>query len=338
MNSSNNTTDLLDRYLQAIGVHLPAATRDDVLAELRANLQAQLDDRAEELNRPLTDPEVADLLKQHGRPILVAARYLPQQYLIGPAIFPYYLMTLRRTIPIVLIICFLLQASNLLFVHTLPELIAGIARCFAQIIAGLLIFVTWFTIVFAIAEYVFNRKHTNPFEASWDPTKLPALKPPFKGKSRASRIADLIFHCLWIAYVLEIPRHPFLILGPSELYLRKFSVTFAPIWHTFYILLIVLLVFQLVTKIFALNTSFDSWKTPLDLVTKLFGVAATAFLATMKTYFVATSPTTNLAALANVNHWMGTSFRIVLVIVLLQLLIEAWKLLRPSLSTRRLVF
>ena len=59
----NTTTDLLARYLQAIGDHLPAATRDDVLAELRANLQAQLDDRSEELNRPLTDPEVAAILK-----------------------------------------------------------------------------------------------------------------------------------------------------------------------------------------------------------------------------------------------------------------------------------
>jgi hypothetical protein len=84
-----NPTDLLARYLQAIGDHLPAATRDDVLAKLRANLQAQLDDRVEELNRPLTEPEVAAILKDHGRPLLVAARYLPQQSLIGPALLPY---------------------------------------------------------------------------------------------------------------------------------------------------------------------------------------------------------------------------------------------------------
>jgi hypothetical protein len=56
---NTNPTDLLARYLQAIGDHLPAATRADVLAELRANLQAQLDDRAEELNRPFTESEVA---------------------------------------------------------------------------------------------------------------------------------------------------------------------------------------------------------------------------------------------------------------------------------------
>jgi len=70
----NATTDLLDRYLQAIGEHLPAASRDDVLAELHTNLQAQIDDRSEEVNRPLTEAEVAAILKDHGRPLVVAAR------------------------------------------------------------------------------------------------------------------------------------------------------------------------------------------------------------------------------------------------------------------------
>jgi hypothetical protein len=58
----NLNNDLLERYLQAIGEHLSTAAREDVLAELRANLQAQLDDRAEELNRPLTDADIAPIL------------------------------------------------------------------------------------------------------------------------------------------------------------------------------------------------------------------------------------------------------------------------------------
>jgi hypothetical protein len=334
----NPTSDLLARYLQAIGEHLPAATRDDVLAELRANLQAQLDDRAEELNRPLTDPEVATILRDHGRPIVVAARYLPQQALIGPAIFPYYLMTLRKAAPFALVLIFLANCANILFVHTMPELIAGILRALGQLIPGLLIFAAWITVAFAIAEYVYTHNHSKPFGASWDPTKLPPIKTQIKGKSRASRIADLIFHCLWILYVLAIPGHPFLILGPGEIALRAFPVTFAPAWQTFYILLLVLLAFQLITKIIALNTSYDRTQTALDLVTKLFGIATTAFLVTMKTYFVATGPSANLTMLANVNHWIGFGFRVVLLITLIDFLVEAWKLVRPSISARSLVF
>ena len=334
----NPTSDLLARYLQAIGDHLPAATRDDVLAELRANLQAQLDDRAEELNRPLSDAEAAAVLKDHGRPIVVAARYLPQQYLIGPAIFPYYLMTLRKAAPFALLIIFLANCSNILFVHTMPELIAGILRALGQLIPDLIMFAAWLTGAFVIAEYVYTHHDAKVIGFSWDPTKLPPLKPQFKGKSRASRIFDLIFHCLWILYVLAIPGHPFLILGPGEIALRAFPVALAPVWQTFYILLLVLLAFQLITKIIALNTHYDRTQTVLDLVTKLFGIATTAYLATMKTYFVATGPSAHLAMLANVNHWIGISFRIVLVITLIDFLVEAWRLLRPSISSRSLVF
>ena len=35
-----------------------------------------------------------------GRPMLVAARYLPQQYLIGPGMFPIYWYTLKKSFPL----------------------------------------------------------------------------------------------------------------------------------------------------------------------------------------------------------------------------------------------
>src|ERR1700743_1954392 len=93
--------DLLERYLQAVGQYLPEATKDDTLAELRVNLLAQMDDRAEELDRPLNDGDVAAILLEHGKPEKVALRYLPQRALIGPAIFPFYMFTLRKMMPLV---------------------------------------------------------------------------------------------------------------------------------------------------------------------------------------------------------------------------------------------
>jgi hypothetical protein len=336
--TANTTIDLLERYLQAIGDHLPAATRDDVLAELRANLQAQLDDRAEELNRPLTEPEVAAILKDHGRPVVVAARYLPQQYLIGPAIFPYYLMALRKATPIALIIYFLARCSSLFFVHTLTDLIGGIAHAVGLLIPDFISFVFWFTVAFAIVEYVYTQNHAKPFGISWNPAKLPAVRPPHQGRSRAARIADLIFHCLWMLYFLAIPSHPYLILGPNEIVLHIFPIAFAPIWHTLYILIIIVLVLQLITKILALTPAFDRWQSALDLLTKLFGVASTAFLATIKTYFVATSPSANQAMLANLNYWANFSFRIILAIAVIDLLVGAWKLFRPALRAKSFAF
>ena len=76
--------EMLNRYLQAVGQYLPAETKDDTLEELRANLLEQMDVLAEELERPLTEGEVAAILKAHGKPEVVAVRYLPQRSLIGP--------------------------------------------------------------------------------------------------------------------------------------------------------------------------------------------------------------------------------------------------------------
>ena len=83
-----NTINLLERYLQAIGRYLPPTTKDDTLAELRANLLAEMDERAEDLGRPLTDAETAGILRAHGKPEQVALRYLPQRSLIGPTHLP----------------------------------------------------------------------------------------------------------------------------------------------------------------------------------------------------------------------------------------------------------
>jgi hypothetical protein len=119
--------DLLERYLQAVGQHLPQETREDVLAELRVNLLAEMDARAEEMERPLTESETAAILKAHGRPMLVAARYLPQRYLIGPAVFPFYLLTLRKAAPLVVLIYFVARGARPSFSKNAGGFAANIA-------------------------------------------------------------------------------------------------------------------------------------------------------------------------------------------------------------------
>ncbi len=83
-------SDHLDRYLRAIGFLLPRGERDDILRELRANLEAELEDRAAERGAPLSDDELIAFLRSHGEPATVAARFQPQRYLIGPAMWPYF--------------------------------------------------------------------------------------------------------------------------------------------------------------------------------------------------------------------------------------------------------
>ena len=87
----------LDRYLKDVRTYLPADQADDIVNELSENLHAQFEDREHALGRPLTDAEREAILKDHGKPLVVAARYRPDdqsfafgRLVIGPALFPAY--------------------------------------------------------------------------------------------------------------------------------------------------------------------------------------------------------------------------------------------------------
>jgi hypothetical protein len=330
--------DLLERYLQAVGQHLAAGTREDVLAELRVNLLAEMDARAEETGKPLTGSEIAAILKAHGRPMVVAARYLPQRYLIGPAVFPFYLLTLRKAAPFVVLLYFLARVGTLLFSPSPGAFAANIASSFAQLVPVLLIFWGAMTLTFAALEF-FHRQHGEGASWNkWDPAKLPPLTHPKKQKSMASRIADLVVHCLLILYVLAIPNHPYLVLGPGAGFLDKLSAGFGPVWRVFYIAMLISLLAQLAVKVMALARGSDRWQAPLNLLTKLFGAVPTALLAFTKVYFVPTSLAANLHTLIQINYWLNVSFRIVLVIVVMDLLVESWQYLRRTVPAQRFAF
>ena len=333
--------DLLERYLQAIGQALPLATRDDVLNELRANLVAQIDDRAEELNRPLTEPELAAILKAHGRPEVVAARYLPQRFLIGPTLFPFYLLTMRRVLPFVVAIYFIANLIRIAVTQNgLGSVAEGLVDSAFQLIPVIFVLLGVMTIIFAILERTYDKFGKAWSLDNWNPSKLPAVKTSNDKKQRslASRIADLAFHCLWMAYVIEVPRHPYLLFGPAVNFIANLEVTWAPAWHAFYVALWFLLLVQLVIKIANLFNALGRWRIPLDLTAKLYSIALTGWLASAGTYVIATGPRIDPLQLAITNHWVGLSIAIVLVFMVLDLAVQAWKYLRGHIPIARLAF
>ena len=87
--------DLVDRYVQAVRQHLPAKQQDDIASELTEDIVSQMSDKQEELGRPLTEAEQEAILKQYGHPYVLAMRYRPQQYLIGPSLFQFYVPALK---------------------------------------------------------------------------------------------------------------------------------------------------------------------------------------------------------------------------------------------------
>jgi hypothetical protein len=87
--------DLVDRYLASVRRNLPPAKADDIAAELADELQSRIEDREARLGRSLTEAETSAMLREFGHPLVIAARYRPHQYLIGPAVYPFYLYAMK---------------------------------------------------------------------------------------------------------------------------------------------------------------------------------------------------------------------------------------------------
>lgn len=94
-------SDLIERYLAAVGRALPEGQRADIVAELRDELLSAVEAREAELGRPLTVGEAEALLLERGNPLAVAGRFRQVQYLVGPEMFPMWWAVLKVVLGVV---------------------------------------------------------------------------------------------------------------------------------------------------------------------------------------------------------------------------------------------
>lgn len=211
--------DLVERYLQAVRFWLPTQQKHDIIAELSEDIHAQIEEQEATLARMLNESELAALLKQRGNPMLVANRYLPQQSLIGPVLFPVYRFVLK-----VVTLCYLgpalLWMATVAFGHLYP---AGQTRQALLTALSSLWFTAFvssatITLVFAILERV-PRLKSRIFE-NWNPRKLPALR-NFNRITRPAASCELTANLLmtiWWATYMRSPivwNHPVIHVSQS---------------------------------------------------------------------------------------------------------------------------
>jgi hypothetical protein len=172
--------DLIERYLQAVQFWLPRQQKDDIIAELSEDLHAQIEEKESGLGRTLTEAEVEAILKQRGRPVLVANRFLPQEHLIGPVLFPIYVFVLKIVMAAYLVPWALVWIG--MTIYSADKRADFAAHWFAKVGEGwgavwstAFLAVGTVTIVFAILERVQAREH---FLEQWEPRKLPPVRNP----------------------------------------------------------------------------------------------------------------------------------------------------------------
>ena len=270
--------ELLDRYLQAVKKHLPLRRQDDILAELRANMESQLEDKESEIGRPLTIGEAEDWLRQMGSPVLVASHYQTHQYLIGPTIFPVYWYVMRTAILWASILYTVVMA--VVIPLTTPNG-ASVMEALLRLPGVLITVAAWITAVFAAIEFAATHypekcpSIANPM-ASWSPAKLPPLEKEDgirRPRNFGTAVAEVVFGFLFLVWLLLIPRHPFLLMGPGVFYLDASPFQLAQIWWVFYWWMVALNVLQLAWR--CTDLARGTWQRPgraQHIVVKAFGL------------------------------------------------------------------
>lgn len=204
--------ELIDRYMQAIRFWLPKDQKRDIIQELSEDLLSQIEEKESALGRKLSENEVAEILKQRGRPTVIAGHYLPQRYLIGPLLFPVYTFVLKMVALFYLLPWLLVWIGLLIFNHgyRAEHLGFGLLGDWAAFWQIALFALAVVTLVFAIVE---RAQAKSKFLDQWDPRKLPAVVKHHKPSFRSRTLLDLFFNANFVVWWLAIGHYPHTFFG-----------------------------------------------------------------------------------------------------------------------------
>lgn len=256
--------ELIDRYVLAVGRHLPAKKRADIQSELRSSLMDSLEARAP--GNP-TEDDVVALLKEVGPPEKVAASYWPEgQYLIGPSLFPLFRMVVGIALTVFVVVQLVALGAALIFDPQafpvwsfLGDIVDSVFFAFGVIV-----------IVFVVLQYFGVRPQTGKEE--WDPRNLPAIDQPDQVK-RTDLVIEITLSLVFLAILLFLPdRLGFVVHPGGEIILNPLLPAFLP-WIGLAILL------SIVLDVFLLwRGRWEIWSRLLKIGVNLFGIVLLVYM------------------------------------------------------------
>ncbi len=186
---------LIDRYITEVGKHLPIQSRADIEKELKSTLEDMLADRSQQAGQPRNEALEMELLKEYGAPEKVATSYNLHPYLIGPRLYPTFILVLKIVFSVLSIMALVGLGMTLSKVSlegaefwstlgkTLGAYLGGAISAFGNIV-----------LVFAILERTLPTGEIEKLKKGeeWDPAQLLAAPDPDLVK-RSELIAEIIF-------------------------------------------------------------------------------------------------------------------------------------------------
>ena len=154
---------LTEKYLKAVAAQLPAAGREDVIAELRDALMSRMEDREAELGRPLTEAEEEAVLREMGHPLAVAARFgAGPHHVVGPELYPWWLFGVKTALTVLVIITVIGVIARVVLGDT--DVAQAIGQGFAGAFSGAITLVGFAT----LAGFIIERMKDKPaFLTHW---------------------------------------------------------------------------------------------------------------------------------------------------------------------------
>lgn len=192
-------TEIINRYVFAVGEHLPRKARKDIEVELKSLLTEMLDARATEEGRPADAAMTASVLREFGEPAEVAQRYVPQRPILSASASANFVTVWKIVAAWVAV--FAVGSTALALVNaardgntTLEVLASGFGSLLVAMFASLG--------VVGLIFYLMERADANAMNSTaekWDPLKLPAAQNP----NRVDR-TDVIFEVVANTFMFSV--------------------------------------------------------------------------------------------------------------------------------------
>ena len=188
--------ELIDLYVAEVA-ETPAAEGPRAISRLSCarHCEDMLDDRSRKAGRPVDEAMTLELLKEYGPPDKVAATYDPHPYLIGPRLYPFFIMVLKivlRVLSVVLLVTLGIRLGSqpmagMEMARAIGEGVLGILGAALQAFGNLVL-------VFAILERVAPASdfHVDHDKREWDPASLRKTAEP-ETIQPGTTIATIVF-------------------------------------------------------------------------------------------------------------------------------------------------
>jgi hypothetical protein len=212
--------DLIERYIHAVGKHLPSNKKTDIQTELRSNFSDSLEAR---YGANPSEDQVVEFLKEYGNPEQAAASYWPEgQYLIGPRLYPLFRLAAGVSLTVFAIVQLVIAGIAVIFNQEAMPGFDFIGNLFNSLMVAFGIIV----LVFAILQR-FDVK-ADIKDADWNPRDLPEVE-TFDEIKRGELVVEIIFELFFAAILVALPgqlsavitpgREPFAINPPLQAYI-----------------------------------------------------------------------------------------------------------------------